>query len=132
VTRNQGFAAAAIVAAAVAVVLGFWDLGTPAYQRRVGFDQERVQDLSFLRGQIAVYYAAHKRLPPSLVALPSNGIEMVDPATGKVFAYQPSAGDAYQLCADFSTNTTAAQPSPGLPFRQHLAGHVCFRLRAAQ
>ncbi len=131
-TRNQGFASAGIVAAAAAVVIGFWNLGTPQFQRQVGFDQERVQNLSFLRTQIEAYYSAHQQLPPSLVALPPNGAEMVDPATGKIFGYQPSAGPAYQLCADFTTDTTAAQPRFPLPFSRHQAGHVCFPLSAAQ
>ena len=131
-TRNQGFAGAGIAAAVAAVVIGFWNLGTPAYQRRVGFDQERVQNLSFLRGQIAGYYSAHKQLPPSLAALPPNGIEMVDPATGKMIDYQPSAGGAYQLCAGFSTDTTAAPPAFQLPFSRHTIGRNCFPLSAAQ
>ncbi len=122
----------------LAIVLGFFVMGSPATVRLYRLDDERVNDLQSIQYQVTTYYQQHSTLPESLATLqnPTNGyILPVDPE-GKAFAYEQTANLSFKLCADFSSASRATGPkSPsyagpyGTPVSDnwdHASGTQCF------
>jgi len=118
------FHAAIISAVLVAIVTGFWVVGSPAEQRAKRLDDQRVNDLQSISSAIEQYYNLNGRhqLPPTLAALrtePNMYVSsMTDPKTGQEYPYYPTVGGAYQLCATFETDTTGeASGTKPVPMR---------------
>lgn len=122
-----GWSAAALITPAI--ILGFTGIGTPAHNRSVSYDEQRVSDLQSLAYDVdAVYRAAHNRLPASLAGVAVNDAAMLrDPVTHQPYRYERDSDSVYRLCAVFD----AARSSAGRSFWQHTAGGYCFRLAAA-
>lgn len=132
------------VIAIVAIVSGFFIVGTPQQARLERFDVQRVNDLQNIQSQVTYYYQAKRALPKSLsdvgdsitmgVALP------VDPQTGASYVYQATGALTFKLCATFNAESRVNQTSRALtPVAtspagkagaadnwQHAAGDVCF------
>jgi len=113
----------AIVASAVVVatiILGFFLVGSPAQQRKVRFDDQRVSALSTIQSQVTNYYSVKQVLPATLTDLNSSFIGYAvpaDPNGGAAFEYSVSAPLTFELCATFeaesvtsSSNVTTAVP----------------------
>ena len=121
---------------AIAIVAGFFLVGSPQEKRLQRFDDQRVQDLSFLQNQIVSYWQSKSKLPANLLDLKDDirGIAVPhDPQTGGDYGYEAKGAFAFSLCADFvrSTQSQTDQTKPvaydyyGGNWR-HGAGHVCF------
>ncbi len=128
------------------IILGFVLVGSPAQQRAVRFDEQRVNDLSTIQNEVINYYSNKHSLPASLSDLSNslNGfIVPVDPETSAAYEYRDSLGDAtapgFALCATFATNNSTSndvktsQPTtPRAAYDlynsswSHITGQVCF------
>lgn len=111
----------AMVTSAVVVgiiALGFAFVGSPAKQRQVRFDQQRVNDLSSLQSEVVNYYSTKQTLPTDLNAL-SNPLSYftvpVDPDTQSAYEYSVKSKYTFELCANFATATTTEAGSIDAP-----------------
>lgn len=92
----------------VAVVGGFFAIGSPTNQQKLGRDSERVSALQDIQWQIVNFYQSKGRLPAALSDLtdPISGyIVPVDPSTGAAYTYSLSDKGplTFQICAEFET-----------------------------
>jgi len=128
-----------------AVVGGFIIVGSPAKQRSLRFDQQRIEDLSDIQYQVSDYWQTNGKLPASLSALDSDLTEEyvapVDPETMSPYQYSVEGTSTLQLCATFDLNSNATTDSGALPIYNspmipasglsnnwsHSAGNVCFK-----
>ena len=95
------------------IVFGFCMMGSPAKQRQIRFDDQRVSDLQTLQWQVVNYFQQYGNLPEDLTKLSdplSSYILPPDPESlnGKVYTYtlDPKNKYKFSLCADFSLSTT--------------------------
>ncbi len=87
-----------------AVVFGFSVFGSPATQRALRFDAERVNDLQIIQSYIIGDWQAKNTAPASLDALndPTRGVEVpTDPKTGEPYGYEKLSVTSFKLCATF-------------------------------
>jgi hypothetical protein len=145
-TRN-GNAWAGIILVVLAIVGGFLIVGSPAKQRAIRFDEQRVNDLTTIQYQIIDYWQAKGALPAALSDLDdpvSNFTVPNDPETATPYDYsiKNSRGSlAFELCATFDLPSSkepsdqAIYNSPMIPAVvggatnadwDHAAGHACF------
>jgi len=107
------------------------------------FDEQRVQNLQNIQGEIVYYWQNKSRLPEKLSDLNDDirGFHVpVDPEKGTAYGYEVKGGVDFALCAEFSlpaSDTSGiyphAAPYPVGAVRKfpvdswaHDAGHVCF------
>lgn len=97
-----------------AVVMGFIAVGSPATQRALRFDNQRVNDLSTIQWQVINYWQTKETLPPTLADAidPIYGIKLSkDPETKADYEYRvisndiPNKNISFELCATFSRPT---------------------------
>lgn len=130
----------------VAIVLfvlgcGFYVFGSPATQRAMRFDIERVGSLQNIQYQVLDYWQNKKTVPTSLADLGDEvrGISIArDPLTDQEYGYEKLSATSFKLCATFEreggvkeSRETKAVPVPagtiGLSeYWGHEAGLVCF------
>ena len=123
------------------IILGFIFVGSPAQQRQVRFDDQRVNNLMSIQQEVISYYGQKGELPGSLDGLNSSltsfFVAPVDPDTGRTYDYVVKDKLSFQLCANFSTssNGDSTQTVPVKPYGydspygqnwNHEAGRVCF------
>lgn len=125
---------AAVMVAAVATAL--WITGGPGAQRLIRLDQRRVQDFGLIGTAVAGYVTKHDRLPPDLKTLaeqPGISLDYADPVSGAPYVYEPGAGLAYRLCANFDTDT-AVEGNNTWYGREwpHPTGKHCFDLKGGK
>ena len=128
------FALLAVAAVVIAVITGFWLLGSPNKQRQLRADQQRLQDISEIAQRL------HEQAKPSpnrgkSIDLPASlppPARQFDPISGKTYEYRRLDSTHYQLCAEFATdsNKDRLRDSPGMnqDFWQHPLGQHCFQL----
>lgn len=137
VARNAGLASAALVA--VALMAGFFIGGSPAHQRQLRFDEQRVSDLQTIQGQLIYHWQQKGQLPRALEALNDNisGFAVpTDPATSAPYEYIVKDPLSFELCATFTRENTEesiaiVRPAPVKGFDvpenwQHGRGRHCF------
>lgn len=122
----------------LAVVAGFFILGTPSHARLIRVDQDKVNDLQNIQSQVVSYWQAKQKLPQSLTELNDSisGFSVPsDSQTGAPYEYQTTGTYGFRLCATFNASSAANYGSPvyGKPYGvenqdnwAHAAGHVCF------
>jgi hypothetical protein len=123
------------------IVLGFSVIGSPATQRKIRQDSQRVMDLQNLQNQIPFYYQQKGSLPTSLEVLNDSlrGFQApVDPVTGAAYEYRVEQDLSFSLCATFerpsptpNSNRSHAEPAyyggiKGDSSWQHGVGRQCF------
>ncbi len=128
------------------IVAGFVVVGSPFYQRQVRIDEQRINDLQNIQGQIINYWMNKNKLPANLVDLTdsiSGFIAPKDPETGADYEYNIIVGKflSFELCAGFRTaslgmsDNNRAVPVPAKEFYrgdpnqqnwEHNKGQVCF------
>lgn len=125
------------------IIGGFLLVGSPAHQRDVRFDNQRVGDLQNIQSQVLSYWQQKNVLPAKLSDLQDSMSGFVlpkDPETGIVYEYRVKDPLAFELCATFKTasvgtdtNGRYAKPMPvgysGDRYSQnwtHSAGQACF------
>ena len=140
-----GWAVTALIL--LAIIIGFFAGGSPATERKRGFDQQRASDLNSLTSCIGNYASEHKALPDSLEKLVQTSsysycANLKDPEMGTPYEYRivnPSTTvgqvleGTFELCANFSldaaqenlqNNTYNYYPANG-KWAKHTAGHSC-------
>ncbi len=123
-SRDGAFGWTVTAAVVLAIVLGFTGVGTPAYERSLSLDEQRVSDLRTIAGAMTDTYRTTKRLPK---VLPGAQRATVDPVTRKPYTYVPSEGSHYKLCTVFDTPSIRTS---GSPFWQHASGQSCYTFDA--
>ncbi len=101
-TANAWFG---IVLVLAAVIIGFIAIGSPAKQRAIRFDNQRVSDLTNIQWQIVNYWQQKGRLPVALTDLtdPISGFILpTDPDTEVSYEYSLGGKTSFELCATFS------------------------------
>lgn len=141
--RRMAWIVSLVVLASIAA--GFILAGTPQTQRARRFDEERVNHLQTLQGQIIDYWSRKGALPEDLAVLSNdiNGFQPpADPETGRPYDFRVLSPTAFELCADFqtsaldSTQYRGPKSRPAMPYRMdgsyvmqtwdHDLGHTCF------
>lgn len=130
-----------ILTALVAIISGFLIVGSPAHQRMVRFDEERVNDLSGIQWQIVQYWQNKEELPQTLDDLNNEilGYQVpMDPKTNEPYTYESTGEFSFRLCAVFETDEKGGpinRPRPLYPEKtglsgesnwQHGIGETCF------
>src|SRR3989344_6702670 len=129
----------------VAIVAGFFIVGTPAAARLYRFDAQKVQDLQNIQSQVVQYWQQKQKLPARLSDLAdslSYNTLPADPQTGEQYIYKTTGNLSFELCAGFSvvsrgsTQNNYTYPQPVMPASlggktiqdnwQHGMGNVCF------
>ena len=144
-TPERLLAVVASVAVVGAVVAGLYLSGSPAKQRALRLDAERLSSLQSIASGIDVYYQKYGRNPDSLDVI--NGTDpnqvsyvspdsMKDPETKAPYAYRQTGGDTYELCATFALPSPAQDERTqyGIygPSWDHPAGDHCFSIDSKQ
>lgn len=112
----------------LALVGGFWLLGSPRTQRLIRLDEQRVNDLQSIQWQIINYWQQKGKLPASLTDLNdplANFVPPLDPGTNLAYRYQKGEGRSFQLCANFNL-ASRSMTKPVSDNWQHGAGETCF------
>ncbi len=100
------------------ILLGFMFVGSPAKQRQMRIDSQRVNDLSSLQGGIVDFYARKQVLPKTLAELNdplSYFMAPVDPESGAAYEYTVKDKYTFELCANFTTETQTGDGSASVP-----------------
>lgn len=132
--RMVGWGVGAVVL--VAIVAGFFIMGSPAQVRLYRFDSTKVSDLQNIQYQIVNYWQQKETLPANLdeLADPISGWGMpVDPQ-GQEYRYEKTGDQSFKLCATFNAEAQSSQASIARPAMygvegenwQHGMGEVCF------
>jgi hypothetical protein len=138
-----------ILVVLAAIIGGFIIVGSPAKQRALRFDQQRVNDLSTIQSQVVYsHYQTKGAVPISLSELTDSisGYKVpVDPETKNPYEYTKKDNLSFELCATFVLSTqdlegrgefgrgyygyttSAIYPDGGLDNNwKHEAGRTCF------
>lgn len=132
------FRYSAIAFVTLAVVGGFFIVGSPKTAREMQYDSQRVADLQNMQWQIVNYWQSKGVIPATLAEIQnpiSSYMLPVDPQSseGKVYEYKVTGKQAFELCATFSQkgNQSDAMSAPITKYNTndvwaHEAGRVCF------
>ncbi|NBD73912.1 hypothetical protein GVX82_02635 [Patescibacteria group bacterium] len=133
---SKGIAAGVGAVVLASIVAGFFIVGTPADQRALRLDQERVSDLAQIQRGVVDYWQDTGELPESLTAIEDPLTEFAelpdDPDTDEPYPYRRLGQLRFELCATFdrpSPSTRRARyGNPGVQESswQHPAGEHCF------
>jgi hypothetical protein len=138
--RNLWRIGASIVALG-AIVLGFSVIGSPASQRAMRYDMQKVTDLQNIQWQIIGYYELKGAIPEKLDDLKdpikSGYMSILDPETQAPYVYEKTSNLSFKLCANFNkpsdnlSNVSIVGPTDNIIGRegenwQHPAGKHCF------
>lgn len=134
----------AVLIVLASIILGFSVVGSPAYQRSLRQDSQRLSDLQSIQWQIINYYQSKESLPGSLEEIrdPLLGWSIPrDPETNEPYEYIliGQSAKAFELCATFDEATPSRGNMPDRdysfvhptgPFESenwnHPAGRHCF------
>lgn len=131
------FAWVASGALLLVIILGFFVAGSPAKQRQLRFDEQRVSNLQMIQNEIINYWQLKDALPENLAELNNDltGFSVPqDPASAADYEYQVTGELSFELCAEFELASQAdriAQPRAffgklGEGVFKHGAGRECF------
>jgi hypothetical protein len=143
--RRRAVGIGVAVLAAVAILAGFFIVGTPSQARLARYDAQKVTDLQDIQYRVTNYYQAKQKLPAKLDEL-ANALNYgplpTDVQTRQSYVYEATGALSFKLCAVFNAPSRANQyPSPeartavpvgigGKPGIsdnwQHGAGETCF------
>lgn len=130
-----------IVLVVIALGLGFYVFGSPATQRAMRFDGERIMHLQNIQSQALNYWQNKKTVPGALGELndPLSYFEVPrDPRTNAEYGYEKVSATSFKVCATFEREgrnvgslETKAIPVPAgtvgvSEYWGHAAGDVCF------
>jgi len=128
------------------LVLGFFIAGSPAKQRAIRMDEQRISDLQTLQYEIINYWQYKEELPASLDVLRNDitgFIPPLDPETKASYEYAVLEPLKFKLCAVFSLpdpysgDKAGMETTPAVPYYNgypstmnqtwdHEAGQKCF------
>jgi hypothetical protein len=121
------------------IIAGFFIVGTPSDQRNRRFDEQRLQELQMIQGQVVNYWTLKKNLPADLSLLQDNisgFVVPMDPETKASYEYKIIDPLKFELCATFALSSDDKQgprgpyyAAPYDSFQQnwsHGSGRTCF------
>ena len=121
---------------ALAIVVGFFMVGSPAEERLHRFDQQRISHLQFIQSEVLNYWINKEALPDTLDDLQDDirgTIAPQDPQTGEDYTYNALRGTTFELCANFALSSIGDEERFARPFEkglsqnwEHKDGLVCF------
>jgi hypothetical protein len=136
------FAFATSLVVLITIVGGFFIVGSPAEQRMMRFDEQRINDLQVIQSEVVNYWTQKEVLPPTLNELNnsiSGFVPPSDPETNTVYEYNIKSNLIFELCAEFNlpslVNNTTVNSVPTMPrsvydpYNQnwsHGKGRTCF------
>ena len=97
-----------ILTVAIAIIAGFFIVGSPQEERLRRFDQQKVADMQTIQWQIVNYWQRKGTLPARLEDLTdsiSGFLAPKDPQTGENYGYETRSSLAFVLCANFSMSS---------------------------
>jgi hypothetical protein len=121
-----------VVAVLAVVIVGVLLLDSPAQERLRRLDERRVDDLRSISAELDFYWTREGTLPSSLEELanePGVFLELFDPESDQPYEYRVLSDNTYELCAQFSRNTTEERDRYR-DYWSHEAGRQCFGLEA--
>ena len=138
--RAQMVGWAAGILVLLAIIAGFFIMGTPGEIRSYRFDGDRVRHLQDIQWQVVNYWQQKQKLPAALQELedPISGYRIpLDAETGTLYEYRVIGERSFELCATFNTDSGfAATPPQVYPARYidgiendnwlHKEGRQCF------
>lgn len=131
-TINRIALIGATLAFAIAIGIGLYLAGSPAEQRLVRFDQQRISDLMQIRTSIDGYWRTHRSLPSraseDVIGIPMDRVPR-DPKSDAAYEYEVISDDAYRLCAVFSRPSADRLVDD---FWAHEPGRHCFEFRVTE
>ncbi len=133
----------------IGIILGFVAGGSPAMERKRGFDEQRANDLADISQCLENYARQYKRLPNSLEELNkttySYCVDKKDPETNQPYEYRVISQSKtisknkeaeFELCANFALKSEDDSVSNSSPYyarqnqwSQHTAGRNCDRMQ---
>lgn len=127
------------VAAAVllAIIAGFFIMGSPAQVRLYRFDEQKVSDLQNIQWQIVDYWQQKQALPATFMELedPISGWRAPQDPQGGEYRFERTGAMSFRLCAEFNAGTQRGMDTSA-PSRvydgglsnnwQHGTGEHCF------
>lgn len=130
VSRNAAWGISVFILLSIA--LGFYFVGSPAQQRLIRLDEERISDLSMIQSEVTNYYIQTGELPISMEELKNgfyNFTAPTDPMTNENYSYTVKDELTYELCATFSADSIET-PKRSFAYYsdnwEHTAGNTCF------
>lgn len=102
---RRGNAIFAIILVLAAIITGFIVVGSPAKQRAMRFDTQRVYDLQSIQSQVVSYWQQKSKLPTSIADLKdplSYTTVPVDPETNEQYKYISKGQYSFSICGVFS------------------------------
>jgi len=132
--RERVFVWAVSISVICSVAFGFFIVGSPATQRVVQLDQERIWNLQTLQSQIVFYYQQKGVLPETLALLRddiSGFVPPHDPESGEAYEYQKADELSFMLCADFKienmvSSKVSSRYISSFDNWDHGVGYTCF------
>lgn len=97
-----------IVVTILAIVGGFLIVGSPAHQRDLRYDNERVNDLTNIQWQVLSHWQQKSVLPEKLEELNDSisGYTIpTDPEDSSAYTYNVKGNYSFELCANFGTKS---------------------------
>ncbi|MDD5067982.1 MAG: DUF5671 domain-containing protein [Candidatus Pacebacteria bacterium] len=132
----------AFIISALAVVAllvgGLLTVGSPARERALRFDEQRIYDLQNIQYQIVNYWQKKGELPKKLSELNDSisGWSVPQDPEGREYVYRFTGGLLFDLCATFNLKVTSPKftevSAPLAPIRSqdynwsHDSGYTCF------
>jgi hypothetical protein len=122
----------------LAVIIGMMTIGSPAKQRAVRMDEQRISDLMNIQSQIVYTQWQNKGdIPETLDALKdpiSNFMLPTDPETKQSYEYKKITKNSFELCANFKSESKP-EKTKSMAYRygvegenwQHGIGRTCFQ-----
>lgn len=132
--RPLVFVIVVIVVGSIAYAL--YLLGSPGQQRDFRLDEQRVSHLVNISDNVDLYWELNEELPGELEEMsgPRFHLNRIhDPETGDPYGYRVLEGAEYELCADFSTDTSEPTREDRPLWEgswDHGKGTTCFPLEA--
>lgn len=138
--KNRLFGVLAFVVMIISVAIGFFTVGSPAHQRNLRLDKERIQNLQWIQNEITEYWRNKEKLPDSIESLKSDirgFTPPLDPETKESYKYEIVDTYTFKLCTNFKTESldVKMETKPYYPERflyetnqnwSHGAGTTCF------
>jgi hypothetical protein len=123
VQRVAGIASLAVVV--MAVVAGLVTIGSPAEQRLLRRDEQRVNGLTQLARRAELQWTREQRLAASAVELVDQYLTRLptDPATREPYEYRVTGPRTFEVCGAFER---PSRPELAGDFWFHEAGRHCF------
>lgn len=134
--KQVGIAAGALVL--IAIVSGFFIMGTPGEVRLVRFDNQKISDLQSIQWEIVNFWQQKQALPADLQELsdPLRGYVIPkDSQTGEEYGYERTSNSSFRLCATFNAESQGGSEASRAMYYyegvdsenwQHGVGEICF------